>query len=110
MNLQAALFLLLSLTSALCTSNVNEALAYSDKNVNRVDEDLLQLAAIPSISSLPEHAKDIIAASQWLIDHLKSSGLEACPALATACSKFCITVHVSLLERMPCWEVPLFKP
>ncbi|CAK0764903.1 hypothetical protein CVIRNUC_003205 [Coccomyxa viridis] len=83
MNLQAALFLLLSLTSALCNSNVNEALTYSDKNVNRIDEDLLQLAAIPSISSLPEHAKDIIAASQWLIDHLKSSGLENVQLLPT---------------------------
>ena len=81
MNLQVALWLVLSLTSVLCNSNVNEALKYSEKNVHRIDEDLLQLAAIPSISSLPEHAKDIIAASQWLVDTLKSSGLEACPAL-----------------------------
>lgn len=81
MNLQVALLLLSSLTSVLCNSNVNEALKYSEKNVHRIDEDLLQLAAIASISSLPEHAKDVITASQWLLDTLKSSGLEACPTL-----------------------------
>ena len=79
MNLRVALLPLLSLTGVLCISNVHEALNYSDKNIDRIDEDLLQLAAIPSISSLPEHAKDIIAASTWLIDILKSSGLEVCP-------------------------------
>ena len=110
MNLQVALLLLLSLTSVLCNSNVNEALKYSEKNVHRIDDDLLKLAAIPSISSLPEHAKDIITASQWLIDTLKSSGLEACPALTALSYSPCIVVRVSLLGCTPCCEVPLCKP
>ena len=110
MNLQVALLLLLSLTSVLCNSNVNEALKYSEKNVHRTDEDLLQFAAIPSISSLPEHAKDIITASKWLIDTLKSSGLEACPALTALRCSPCIVVHVSLLGCMPRCVVRLCKP
>ena len=110
MNVQVALLLLLPLRSVLCTSNVEEALQYSDKNLDRIDDDLLKLAAIPSISSLPEHAKDIVAASTWLIDNLKSSGLEASPDLTTLRLFNCIIVHVSLLDCMPCCEVPLCRP
>ena len=53
-------------------------------------------------------AKDIITASTWLIDNLKSSGLEACPAPTAPYNYSCIKVHVSLLECMPCCEAPLF--
>lgn len=55
---------------------VGEALTYSKDNVKDIDADLLKLAAIPSISSLPEHARDIVAASEWLIEKLKAAGLE----------------------------------
>ena len=108
MNVQVALSLLLSLTSVLGTSNVEEALQYSDNILDRIDDDLLKLAAIPSISSLPEHAKDIITASTWLLDHLKSSGLEASP-LTTLCYAFCIVVHASLLDCMPSCGVNLCR-
>ena len=57
-------------------SVVDDALKYSTKYTERLDGDLLRLAAIPSISSLPEHANDIVAASEWLISKLKATGLE----------------------------------
>lgn len=110
MNVQVAILLLLTLTSVLCSSSVEEALQYSDKNLDRIDGDLLKLAAIPSISSLPEHAKDIVAASTWLIESLKSSGLEACPGLTILRYASSIMVHASLLDCMPCCEVPLCRP
>ena len=55
---------------------VKNALIYSKENIKDIDADLLKLAAIPSISSLPEHARDIVAASEWLIEKLKAAGLE----------------------------------
>jgi len=66
-------FLLIAVSNA---SDADDALSYCNKHVNDIDDDLLKLAAIPSISSLPEHAKDIVAASEWLMDKLKASGLE----------------------------------
>ncbi len=66
-------FLLIAVSDA---SDADDALSYSNKHVKDIDDDLLKLAAIPSISSLPEHAKDIVAASEWLMDKLKASGLE----------------------------------
>ena len=61
----------------ICRASVlDDALKYSTKNTERLDGDLLRLAAIPSISSLPEHANDIVAASEWLVGKLKASGLE----------------------------------
>ena len=57
-------------------SDVDDALSYSNKHVKDIDDDLLKLAAIPSISSLPEHAKDIVGASEWLVEKLTASGLE----------------------------------
>ncbi len=38
---------------------------------------LKQLLAIPSVSTKPEHAGDCRRAAQWLVDHLKSAGMQA---------------------------------
>ena len=76
MGLAIALVQALTLVALSRAVSVQEALNYSDKTVDNSDADLLKLAAIPSISSLPEHAKDIVAASEWLIEKLKASGLE----------------------------------
>ena len=76
MGLRIALYLALACLALARADVVTDALGYSDNNVANVDADLLKLAAIPSISSLPEHAKDIVAASKWLVEKLKSAGLE----------------------------------
>ena len=49
--------------------------AQGDKKYN---QELLDLAAIPSISSLPEHAADVEKAAQWLVKRLKTAGFEVC--------------------------------
>ncbi|GBF98443.1 hypothetical protein Rsub_11088 [Raphidocelis subcapitata] len=38
-------------------------------------KDLLALAAIPSVSSLPQHADDVLAAADWLVSKLRAAGL-----------------------------------
>ena len=97
MGLAIELVLALTLIALSRAVSVKEALNYSDNNVKDLDADLLQLAAIPSISSLPEHAKDIVAASEWLIEKLKASGLEvksitSLPVATTDYSRECTCV------------------
>lgn len=76
MTLRVSTTLLLSLICACHADMIDDALKYSGENAEHIDDDLLKLASIPSISSLPEHAKDIIAASEWLLQKLKGTGLE----------------------------------
>ncbi len=77
---------LIALSSA---NNVEEAITYSKDNVENIDADLLKLAAIPSISSLPEHARDIVAASEWLIEKLKAAGLEVNGCMISDTCPYC---------------------
>ena len=76
MDFRPVLYLTLTLCVSARAHVVKEALEYSENHVEAIDADLLKLAAIPSISSLPEHAKDIVAASEWLVEKLKASGLQ----------------------------------
>ena len=46
------------------------------KGDKKYNQELLDLAAIPSISSLPEHAADVEKAAKWLIKKLNSAGFE----------------------------------
>jgi hypothetical protein len=41
------------------------ALEYAARSRGRFHADLLELASKPSISSLPSHAGDILAAAEW---------------------------------------------
>ncbi len=77
MGIHSVLLLSSTLIALSRASTVDDATKYSKENVKDIDADLLKLAAIPSISSLPEHARDIVAASEWLIEKLKAAGLEA---------------------------------
>lgn len=52
------------------------ALEYIEKYSKQFDEDLLQLAAIPSIASMPKHADDVKKAADWLVKRLKKAGLK----------------------------------
>ena len=61
---------------ALASSVVDNALKYASQHTSEYDKDLVRLASIPSISSLPEHAGDVERAAAWLSDRMKSAGLE----------------------------------
>lgn len=57
-------------------SGGDAALEYIEKHSKQFDEDLLQLAAIPSIASMPKHADDVRKAADWLVKRLKKAGLK----------------------------------
>jgi hypothetical protein len=63
---------------------LDSALDHASKHTALYDKDLLELAAIPSISSLPENSGDVEKAAAWLSERLTDAGLEvrfciACP-------------------------------
>jgi acetylornithine deacetylase/succinyl-diaminopimelate desuccinylase-like protein len=49
---------------------------YVHENEHRFLEELLDFLRIPSISTLPEHKKDVARAAQFVADSLKRAGLE----------------------------------
>ena len=50
---------------------------------DRYVEELIEIATIPSISSLPEHAADIRLAAGWVCDRLRAIGFENVEVLPT---------------------------
>lgn len=51
-------------------------LAYTEANFNRFIEELFDLIAIKSISSIPDHKPDVHQAAQWIVDHLHTLGMQ----------------------------------
>lgn len=49
---------------------------YVDRNEARFLDELLEFLRIPSVSTLPEHGKDVVRAAQFVADSLKRAGLE----------------------------------
>lgn len=70
------IFLVFYAREVTASDAAESVLEYASQHVNEYDQDLLQLVAISSISSLPEHAEDIQSASKWLSKRLKAAGLE----------------------------------
>ena len=60
------------------------AVAYARENNSRFLEELKTLLRIPSVSTLPEHRKDVQAAADWLAAELKRIGMEHVEVMATA--------------------------
>ena len=58
------------------SSVIDSALKYASKHISKYDNDLVQLASIPSVSSLPEHAEDVERAAAWLSARMTDAGLE----------------------------------
>ncbi|EIE20818.1 peptidase M20 [Coccomyxa subellipsoidea C-169] len=56
---------------------------FASQNLKKYDDDLIQLAKIASISSLPEHNADILKAAEWLVPRLKAAELEDVRILQT---------------------------
>jgi acetylornithine deacetylase/succinyl-diaminopimelate desuccinylase-like protein len=59
------------------------ALAYADEHRDAFLEDLKTLLRIPSISTLPEHAKDVQRAAQFVADQLSHIGLKKVKVIKT---------------------------
>jgi len=60
------------------------AVDYARQNHPRFLDELKALLRIPSISTLPEHDGDVLAAATWLADELKRIGLEYVEVIKTA--------------------------
>lgn len=56
---------------------------YLAQNQERFDSELLDFLRIPSISALPEHAKDVQQAAEWVADRLRKAGVENVEILPT---------------------------
>jgi acetylornithine deacetylase/succinyl-diaminopimelate desuccinylase-like protein len=59
------------------------AVEYARQNSPRFLEELKTLLRIPSISTLPEHKKDVHAAAEWLAAELKRIGMENVDVIET---------------------------
>lgn len=85
--------LLLSLAAThVCCDTLHGVLAYSEARIPQFQQDLLSLAAIPTISALPEHRDDILKAADWLKHKLTVMGMEnaeARPVIPTVSVLLC---------------------
>jgi acetylornithine deacetylase/succinyl-diaminopimelate desuccinylase-like protein len=59
------------------------AVAFARENHPRFLEELKELIRIPSVSTLPEHKKDVQAAAAWLAKELSRIGMEHAEVIAT---------------------------
>ncbi len=57
--------------------------AYLEENKGRFLEELIEFLRIPSISSFPEHADDVMHAAEWVAARLKAVGLENIAVMPT---------------------------
>jgi acetylornithine deacetylase/succinyl-diaminopimelate desuccinylase-like protein len=64
-------------------SSVEAALAYVDKHQQRILEDLFGLLRIPSISTLPEHRKDMRRAAKYVAEQMEAAGLKKVKVIKT---------------------------
>eukprot|EP00873_Tetraselmis_striata_P042805 jgi/Tetstr1/463069/TSEL_008004.t1 len=76
--LVAALVLLLAacVPPAAAVASQAEALRHLERNMPRYEAELLELVAIPSVSSLPERQPDVRRAAEWLVARLTAAGFQ----------------------------------
>ena len=55
---------------------MDAAVAYAQENASRFLDDLKALLRIPSVSTLPDHKKDVEAAADWVAADLRRIGME----------------------------------
>ncbi|CAL8467971.1 g7509 [Coccomyxa elongata] len=121
-----AIALLGSLVIYLRPTSDDPLLKLASDNSHKYDNDLLELAKIASISSLPEHSTDIEEAAKWLVKRLRDAGLEdvkllhtkAQPAVygqwlhASGAPTVLIYGHydVQPVDPLELWTTPPFEP
>lgn len=64
-------------------SSLSSVLAYVTTDNETYVKDLMDFVAIPSISALPDHASDVLAAAGWLKLRMVTAGLENVQVLHT---------------------------
>jgi hypothetical protein len=64
-------------------ATLSSVLAYVHTDNETYVKDLFDFAAIPSISALPDHASDVLAAAGWLKQRVVTAGLENVQVLHT---------------------------
>lgn len=52
-------------------------LEYLEKNNERLVRELCDYIRFPSVSAQPQHAKDLAACAEWVVEHCKKIGLDA---------------------------------
>jgi acetylornithine deacetylase/succinyl-diaminopimelate desuccinylase-like protein len=62
---------------------MEKVLAYIEQHRERFLAELKELIAIPSVSTKPEHKKDIHQCAQWLGDHLTAFGMTQTKVFST---------------------------
>jgi len=105
---------------------MDSALQHASQNEQTALDELLELLAIPSISTLPEHANDVKAAASWITRKLDAIGLENVKLLETprhpviyadwlhAEGKPTLLIYghydVQPVDPIDEWETPPFEP
>ena len=62
---------------------MQNALQYAEQHQDRFIEQLEDLLRIPSISTDPAYRDDVRKTAEWLVEHLKSVGLERAEVMET---------------------------
>ena len=57
------------------SATINQIDQYLDHSHARAVQSLFDVLRIPSISTQPDHARDVAKAAQWVADYLKQAGL-----------------------------------
>ncbi len=105
---------------------IQAALRYLKEHRRQALDQLKELIAIPSISTLPDHVKDIQRAAQWLAHRLKQIVLEHVQIIKTtrhplvyadwlhAADRPTVLIYghydVQPVDPLPEWETPPFEP
>lgn len=81
----AAMLLLSSLAVAPARAypDVQHAAQFLTGRSELYAQDLLDLVSIPSVSSLPRHASDVLLAAEWLSNRLVGAGLHGVKIIPT---------------------------
>ena len=60
------------------------AINFAESNRDRYLDELKELLALPSVSTLPEHRDDVLRTADWMADQLRAAGMENVSLIPTA--------------------------
>ena len=69
-------------------ASLDSALAFVKGHAVEAEQELLELAGIPSISSIEDYHKHVIDAGKWLVRRLRSAGMKVCTHIPCMCSSY----------------------